>query len=116
MAATCDSYFCIADSILIPGISAEQRSNLFGDADGNDFKFGQIAPLQNPLLEQKCVVAFHQLEASIKISLNPAFEIAQALGQGPVMFSHRVVGSFHRSDRFSGRTSLGRWPAAYRKY
>ena len=46
---------------------------------------GAAAP--GPLLEQGHVVALYQLKAAMEAGLDPAMEIAQALGEGAVLLA-----------------------------
>src|SRR5581483_2701784 len=50
-------------------------------ADGHDLELDEVAPLQDPRLERRHIVALHQLEAAVEVGLHPALDVAQALGQ-----------------------------------
>src|SRR5215475_785292 len=52
---------------------------LRGD-DGGNFKFYKVLPLDDPLLEQPWVVAFHELKAAVEVRLDPAPHVLQAGG------------------------------------
>lgn len=46
--------------------------------DGHQFEaYSCAAPMQNPPLEQREVVAFHELEASRKVRFNPTINVLQ---------------------------------------
>jgi hypothetical protein len=49
---------------------------------GNDLEtHARAAALEDPLLKQAQIVAFHELEAAIEVRLDPAAEIFQAFGK-----------------------------------
>jgi hypothetical protein len=45
--------------------------------DWDDFEFDQVAPIQNPGLEQDRVFTFDELETPSEIGLNPALNVRQ---------------------------------------
>src|SRR5204863_8957675 len=45
--------------------------------DGHDLELDEVAPAQDPLLEQARVVALHQLEAAVEARLDPAADVRE---------------------------------------
>ncbi len=51
--------------------------------DRDDLELGERIPVEHPLLQQARVIALHQLEAALEARLDPAVDVAQALGHAP---------------------------------
>jgi hypothetical protein len=56
-----------------------------------DLEVDDIAPARDPLLERLDVVAFHELKAATEVGLDPAVDVAQALGKHPALAPHSPV-------------------------
>jgi hypothetical protein len=48
-------------------------------------------PLDHPLLKLSWVITFHELEATIKVRLDPAPDVFQIIRHHPPMFSQATV-------------------------
>jgi hypothetical protein len=62
--------------------------------DWHDLEFHQIAPMHDPLLQQPCIVALHELEAPIERWLDPAVEVFQTLGHLPAVIAQPAIDRF----------------------
>src|SRR5262249_1443968 len=49
------------------------------------------APVQQPILQEARVVAFHQLEAAVKVRLDPAPDIFQAVRRHATLFAEAAI-------------------------
>ena len=57
----------------------------------HDLELRQIVPLRRPALEQRRVVGLHELEAAAEAVLDPALDVAQAVGQHPAAVAGPLV-------------------------
>src|SRR5262249_37844268 len=68
-------------------IAAERQLELIGQGGGrffarhdrNDFEVDEVGPLGDPLLKERDVTAFHQLETTAEVGRNPAVHEFQAI-------------------------------------
>src|SRR4029078_5456230 len=67
------------------------RAGFGGGEDGYDLALHQVAPLQHPLLEKPQVVAFHHLEATVEVGLNPAPNIGEAVRHLAALLAQAAV-------------------------
>jgi len=63
-------------------IGRDHLSRFLARDDRHDLEtHARAAALEDPLLEQAQIVAFHELEAAIEIRLDPAADIFEAFGK-----------------------------------
>jgi hypothetical protein len=65
--------------------------HFFGWHDWDDLKIDKVLPPDHPLLEESRVVAFHELEAAIKIRLYPAVDVLQTVWEHATLFRKATV-------------------------
>src|SRR4051812_35216572 len=60
---------------------ADDTGGVLGFYDRYDFEIGEIAPGQDPFLQQARIVALHELEATVEVRLDPAPDIDEPFGR-----------------------------------
>src|SRR6476660_4466356 len=65
----------------------------------NNFKADQIFPAIDPDIEQRTIVRFHQLKASIAILLNPAIDVNQSVREHSSFLVEALVNLRFRTGR-----------------
>src|SRR6516225_9816874 len=75
--------------------SIRQRGGrLLAGHDRNDFEVGEIGPLGDPLLKERDVAAFHQLETAAEVGRDPAVHELQTVGHEPALLMEPPVHGF----------------------
>src|SRR6476659_71271 len=76
----------------------------------NDFEPDKIGPVLRPTIEQRRIVRFHQLEATIAVRLEPALDVNQAVRKHPAFVAEAFVNFVFRTGRevFDHHVSLHR--------
>src|SRR5262249_50371421 len=69
----------------------EQLPHRLRRADGHDLEVHQVAPVEYPLLQERHVVALHQLPAAVEVGLDPAIDVPQPVGHGAAVLAEPGV-------------------------
>src|SRR5260370_32487164 len=70
----------------------DDLSRLLARNDGHDLEcHSQALTVQDPLLKQPQIVAFHQLKAAVEVGLDPAPDISQPFGEFDPGIAHPLV-------------------------
>src|SRR5262245_23781949 len=78
-------------------IAAERQLELIGQGGGrffarhdrNDFEVDEVGPLGDPLLKERDVTAFHQLETTAEVCRNPLFTNSRPSGMSRPLWRNR---------------------------
>src|ERR1041384_3777974 len=68
-----------------------QFAGLIGRHHRHDLAFHQVAPVQEPVLQQARVIAFHELEAAVEIRLDPAADVFEAIRHHAALIAKSAI-------------------------